>query len=88
MNTTPRFGATPSSPEEHSDPEKSVPLPRSLGDEIAANPQPTLNYTIVALAGVLAGFILGTLYNGRLPLQGSQSPSAEPRPRALVDPTR
>lgn len=43
--------------------EYDVTRDRAMGDDIRANPEPTLNYAIVAVVGLLAGIIIGSVFS-------------------------
>ncbi len=48
-----------------------------LGDTIRADPVPTLKYTFVALAGMMAGFIVGCVF-GHVSASPGDSPAPAP----------
>lgn len=44
-----------------------------LGDIIRADPSPTLKYTVVALAGLMGGVVIGYVYSQHAPSSAATS---------------
>ncbi|HVU32021.1 MAG TPA: hypothetical protein VHE61_01205 [Opitutaceae bacterium] len=81
---TNRIGASPMPTSDRLDPSDALARRISIGEQIAERPEPILNYTFVALVGMLGGFILGSLIShpDRTSPHGAAYPPV-PHPRAL-----